>query len=167
MSIKFNGSGALPGVMLRAFSAWSYRAPLSKSHLESGGHDDREEMVVTVCGDARIHVVGRPAGAPERTSERPWMLEQAQSCPGLPVQPVGRPDHIDHRADDGFPVGVGGQADLHDRGWQAAVERKLEPAADLHSPATLGPNVFLQQSRDIQIHETKYTNPSQRKQQIF
>src|SRR5438045_3433884 len=55
----------------------------------SGGftaHNDYETLEVTVCGDTLIHVVGRPVGAQGPSSARPWMLEQAQSCPGAQFQ---------------------------------------------------------------------------------
>jgi alpha-D-xyloside xylohydrolase len=49
-------------------------------------HNDREVLEVTVCGDSMVHVVARPAGAPSSTAPRPWMLAQAQSCPGSSFQ---------------------------------------------------------------------------------
>ena len=55
----------------------------------SGGftaHNDYESLEVTVCGDTLIHVVGRPIGSQAPSSARPWMLEQAQSCPGAQFQ---------------------------------------------------------------------------------
>ena len=49
-------------------------------------HNDYETLEVTICGDALIHVVGRPIGAQASSSPRPWMLEQSQSCPGSAFQ---------------------------------------------------------------------------------
>jgi alpha-D-xyloside xylohydrolase len=49
-------------------------------------HNDREVLEVTVCGDALVHVVARPVGAPVSTASRPWMLDQAESCPGAAFQ---------------------------------------------------------------------------------
>ena len=48
--------------------------------------NDREVLAVTVCGEPVIHVVARPVEAPASDAARPWMLEQAQSCPGAAFQ---------------------------------------------------------------------------------
>lgn len=45
-------------------------------------HNDYEALEVSVCGEGLIHVVARPVAAPASTAARPWMLEQAESCPG-------------------------------------------------------------------------------------
>ena len=55
----------------------------------SGGfiaRNDHETLEVTICGNALVHVVGRPVGAQATSSPRPWMLDQAQSCPGAQFQ---------------------------------------------------------------------------------
>lgn len=44
--------------------------------------DDYETLQITVCGPSLIHVVGRAAGATNEPGPRPWMLDQAHSCPG-------------------------------------------------------------------------------------
>jgi alpha-D-xyloside xylohydrolase len=49
-------------------------------------HNDSEVLEVTVCGEALLHVVARPAGTPSSTSPQPWMLAPSQSCPGAPFQ---------------------------------------------------------------------------------
>jgi alpha-D-xyloside xylohydrolase len=48
--------------------------------------NDREALEVTVCGDSVVHVVARPVQAPASTPAQPWMLDQAQSCPGAVFQ---------------------------------------------------------------------------------
>src|SRR6185503_1574276 len=59
---------------------------VEKSSAGLAAHNDYETLQVTVCGEALVHVVGRPAGAQGPSSARPWILEQAQSCPGAPFQ---------------------------------------------------------------------------------
>ena len=59
---------------------------VEKSSAGLAAHNDYETLQVTVCGEALVHVVGRPAGAQGPSSARPWMLEPAQSCPGAPFQ---------------------------------------------------------------------------------
>jgi alpha-D-xyloside xylohydrolase len=49
-------------------------------------HNDYETLELTVCNDAVIHVVARPAGAAASTAPRPWMLSQAEACPGAAFQ---------------------------------------------------------------------------------
>lgn len=42
-----------------------------------------EVLDVTVCGDSVIHVVSTHDTSPP-TAQRPWMLDEKQSCPGVP-----------------------------------------------------------------------------------
>jgi alpha-D-xyloside xylohydrolase len=49
-------------------------------------HNDREDLEVTICGESRIHVVARPAGATAPSEQRPWMLDKAEACPGAAFQ---------------------------------------------------------------------------------
>ncbi len=49
-------------------------------------HNDSEVLEVTVCGDSLLHVVAHPLGAPASSASRPWMLDKAQSCPGVGFQ---------------------------------------------------------------------------------
>lgn len=42
-----------------------------------------EILEITVCSDAVIHVVARPEQS-EPSTQRPWMLDARQSCPGAP-----------------------------------------------------------------------------------
>jgi alpha-D-xyloside xylohydrolase len=63
----------------------------------SGGlvaRNDYETIEVTICGDALVHVVGRPVGAQSTNSPRPWMLDQAQSCPGTQFQFTQSGDNV-------------------------------------------------------------------------
>ncbi len=51
--------------------------------------NEREALVVTVCGDSLIHVTAQPpdsAGAPSKPEVQPWMLPPAVVCPGAPFQ---------------------------------------------------------------------------------
>jgi alpha-D-xyloside xylohydrolase len=48
--------------------------------------NDRETLEVAVCGDALLHVASRPAGAPAAAESQPWMLANAEACPGAPFQ---------------------------------------------------------------------------------
>ena len=51
--------------------------------------NEREALVVTVCGDSLIHVTAQPpasAGAPSKPEVQPWMLPPAEVCPGAPFQ---------------------------------------------------------------------------------
>lgn len=48
--------------------------------------DDREELAVTVCGDALIHVTARPLNAPAPAEFQPWMLSQTEACSGAAFQ---------------------------------------------------------------------------------
>jgi alpha-D-xyloside xylohydrolase len=41
-----------------------------------------ETLQVTVCAPGVVHVVARPAGAVEKESARPWILDRKQACPG-------------------------------------------------------------------------------------
>jgi alpha-D-xyloside xylohydrolase len=44
-----------------------------------------EHLAITVCSDSVIHVVATPAPE-EKPSPKPWMLDRAQSCPGVPFR---------------------------------------------------------------------------------
>lgn len=59
---------------------------VEKSSSGLVAHNNYESLEVTVCGDSLIHVVGRPVENHSPASPRPWMLDQAQSCPGAPFQ---------------------------------------------------------------------------------
>ena len=48
--------------------------------------NDREVLAVTVCGDSLIHVTARPLNAPAPAESQPWMLSQAEACPGATFQ---------------------------------------------------------------------------------
>jgi len=45
-------------------------------------HNDREQLEVTVCNDALIHVTARPIDAQPAPEFQPWMLPAATVCPG-------------------------------------------------------------------------------------
>ena len=49
-------------------------------------HNDYETLELTVCNESVIHVVARPAGATASSAARPWMLPEAESCPGASFQ---------------------------------------------------------------------------------
>ncbi|HEV2323405.1 MAG TPA: TIM-barrel domain-containing protein, partial [Terracidiphilus sp.] len=59
-------------------------APMQVTETRDGftAQNSREVLQVSVCGDSVVHVVARPAGAPDTSSPRPWMLDNAESCPG-------------------------------------------------------------------------------------
>lgn len=61
---------------------YPHPAPMQVAETHGGfrGQNSREVLQVTVCSDSVVHVVARPAGAPDTTSPRPWMLDGA--CPG-------------------------------------------------------------------------------------
>lgn len=48
--------------------------------------NSREALQVTLCSDSVVHVVARPAGAPDSQSPRPWMLSKSEACPGIAAQ---------------------------------------------------------------------------------
>jgi alpha-D-xyloside xylohydrolase len=45
-----------------------------------------EHLTITVCRDSAIHVVATPNGSTFNDSQRPWMLDSTQSCPGAKFQ---------------------------------------------------------------------------------
>ncbi len=45
-------------------------------------HNDRELLEVTICSASVVHVTARPIGAKKDDSAKPWMLPEAQACPG-------------------------------------------------------------------------------------
>lgn len=61
--------------------------PVVAQQSEHGMHATvgSETLDVTVCSEAVIHVVAHPGVTPPSV-QRPWMLDQAQSCPGVPFQ---------------------------------------------------------------------------------
>ena len=63
---------------------YPHPAPMQVTQTSGGfrAENSRETLQVTVCGDSVVHVVGRPAGASESVSPRPWMLDSSQTCPG-------------------------------------------------------------------------------------
>ncbi len=67
-----------------AIDEYPHPAPMQVAEAAQGftAQNGREVLQVTVCGESVIHVVARAAGAPERTSPRPWMLGSPESCPG-------------------------------------------------------------------------------------
>ena len=44
-----------------------------------------EVIEITVCGDSVIHVMAKPNAARPHSAEKPWMLDEQQSCPGAPL----------------------------------------------------------------------------------
>src|SRR5579863_8134246 len=63
---------------------YPHPAPMQVTETHDGftARNGREMLQVTVCSDSVVHVVARPAGASDSPSPRPWMLDQAWSCPG-------------------------------------------------------------------------------------
>jgi alpha-D-xyloside xylohydrolase len=63
---------------------YPHPAPMQVTETQNGftAENSREVLRVTVCSDSVVHVVGSPAGAPDVTSPRPWMLKKSESCPG-------------------------------------------------------------------------------------
>jgi alpha-D-xyloside xylohydrolase len=45
-----------------------------------------EQLAITVCEASIIHVVATPCASIKNDSSKPWMLDQAQSCPGAKFQ---------------------------------------------------------------------------------
>ena len=43
-----------------------------------------EVVEITVCGESVVHVVARPNATVPAATQRPWMLDAQQSCPGAP-----------------------------------------------------------------------------------
>jgi alpha-D-xyloside xylohydrolase len=66
----------------------AHPAPMQVSQTATGlsAHNDREQLELTVCGDGVIHVTARPLDAPAGSAPEPWMLGQAQACPGAAFQ---------------------------------------------------------------------------------
>src|SRR5690348_5910287 len=67
---------------------YPHPAPMQVTQTHDGftAQNSREMLQVTVCSDSVVHVVARPAGASASPSPRPWMLDQAESCPGAAAQ---------------------------------------------------------------------------------
>ena len=96
--LAFSGLVAIEGLLLAVFSGdlaaqtligeFPRPAPMQVVQTTGGfkAQSDRENLVVTICGESRIHVVARPAGALAESEQRPWMLDTAQACPGASFQ---------------------------------------------------------------------------------
>ncbi len=82
IGLTFLAAAVAPGQTV--IEEFPHPAPMEAVQSPAGmtAHNGREVLEVTVCGDSLIHIVARPAGTPISTAPRPWMLEQAQSCPG-------------------------------------------------------------------------------------
>ena len=67
---------------------YPHPAPMQVTETHDGftAQNSRETLQATVCSDSVIHVVARPAGESDSPSPRPWMLDQADSCPGAAFQ---------------------------------------------------------------------------------
>ncbi|HEV2136380.1 MAG TPA: TIM-barrel domain-containing protein [Terracidiphilus sp.] len=77
-----------PALSQTVIAEYPHPAPLQVTQTQDGftAQNSREVLQVTVCSDSVMHVVARPAGAPESTSPRPWILDKSQSCPGAASQ---------------------------------------------------------------------------------
>jgi len=70
-----NGVMTRPAAMQAAQSAAGFTA-----------HNDREQVEIAVCGDSVIHVTARPVNATPAAEVQPWLLPQAEACPGANFQ---------------------------------------------------------------------------------